>query len=410
MLSALGKFARLFPLKCISFLCEIENWSVYLTISMLLNMIYIIYILVRFPLNWLYQTRLWRLLSWWPRFYRSIIFPKQDKLRPKRSIWKIITQPTPEYGPKPGGNGIVCLNSNYYCHSFYQTQGAYAHLNQPGDTELNDAISASQAVLFYDDPLLLSVPYDFLMKRLPEPPDGIIKTSLCLGAIIIAFMYPILRGFGPFWFRLILSPFRNYARRRSYRRCRSSRKPLPTLTIRCHTTDLQSSDDQQGADFDLLSWDTDAIPFVIDNSATGIICNVRKLFVGQLKPYKVSIETAHGTQSKVKLVGTMRLVLTDDANEHHSYDIPDCVFDPDSPINIIGVPTLGAFFGRHDDIPNEDDDGTWVRSSANKSILTWDHGKHTRQFRHPSSKLPELHLYRGRSYFQAFCAHTRLRK
>ena len=84
---------------------------------------------------------------------------------------------------------------------------------------------------------------------------------------------------------------------------------------------------------------------MIDNSATGIICNIRKLFISALQPTQVTLETAEGSTTKTKYVGTMRLVLTDDAFKHHSYEIPGCVYDPESPINIIGVPFVGKFFG-----------------------------------------------------------------
>ena len=43
-----------------------------------------------------------------------------------------------------------------------------------------------------------------------------------------------------------------------------------------------------------FSWDTDGIPFIIDNSATDIIRNERKLFTGLLVPTKVTLETSEG--------------------------------------------------------------------------------------------------------------------
>ena len=40
--------------------------------------------------------------------------------------------------------------------------------------------------------------------------------------------------------------------------------------------------------------------------------------------------------------------------------------------------------------------------------LLWDHEKHTRNFTHGESTLPELILYQGHGYYKAFC--TRVRK
>ena len=77
----------------------------------------------------------------WPRYYYSIIKTKEKR----RYIWEILKNPEPPNGPKSdkrvvtlwqlGGayhlmrNTIVCLNQNMHCHSHYQVQGAYAHLN-----------------------------------------------------------------------------------------------------------------------------------------------------------------------------------------------------------------------------------------------------------------------------------------
>ena len=154
-------------------------------------------------------------------------------------------------------------------------------------------------------------------------------------------------------------------------------------------------------DENAFSWDTDDIPFVADNSATGIICNVRKLFIGPLVPTKITLETAEGLSTKTKFVGTMQLILTDDANTHHEYNIKDCVYDPESPINILGIPFLGKHFGDHSNDLYEMD-GTSVCSGSTKSHFIWDHGKFERHFMHGSSELPELYLYVGTGYFQSF--------
>ncbi len=57
--------------------------------------------------------------------------------------------------------------------------------------------------------------------------------------------------------------------------------------------------------------------------------------MGPLTPTKVLLETVKGLTTKTKFVGTMQLALIDNANVHHMYDILDCIFDPESPINIV---------------------------------------------------------------------------
>ena len=105
----------------------------------------------------------------------------------------------------------------------------------------------------------------------------------------------------------------------------------------------------------------------------------------------------------------MKLILTDDANNHHSYIIPRCVFDPKTPVNILGVPDLGTFFGDNSDATDPlAEDGTTIKSVSTKSHFIWDHGRHERHFMHGSSRMPELYLYVGHGYFKAFC--TRVHK
>ena len=393
----------LIPYSIWNFTCSLYHWILILLIYPLLFVLEKLHTLVRIPVNMFIQSLLYRTISYWPKFYWSLFKPKEGR----RSIWKIITNPIPDTGPRPKQPGrIVCLKDTYYCHSYYQTQGAYAHLNQKGDKDLEEAVEAASIVMYYDDPLRLSIPYEFLHKRLPKPPDGIIKASLTLGAILIIYAIPIFKGLIRLWIRLLAARlctrddrniFVQYGRRR-----RPKTKEIPSLHIKVFAT-------KKDSDENAFSWDSDGIPFVIDNSATGIISNVRKLFVGPLTPTRVTLQTAEGLKTKLKYVGVMRLVLTDNANKHHTYDIPNCVFDPESPINICGIPFLGEFFG--DQAKNScitSEDGTRVTSGSTKSHFVWDHGKHERHFFHGSSRLPELYLYVGHGYFNAFC--TRVRK
>ena len=100
----------------------------------------------------------------------------------------------------------------------------------------------------------------------------------------------------------------------------------------------------------------------------------------------------------------MQIILTKYGNENRSYDVPGCVYDPKTPINFISIPFFGDYFLSKDKIPNLDNDGTWIKSSANKSLFTWDHDKYERHFIHEARRLLELYLYQGQVYFQAFCS------
>ena len=85
------------------------------------------------------------------------------------------------------------------------------------------------------------------------------------------------------------------------------------------------------------------------------------------------------------------------------------MFDPDTLINILGVPALGKFFGDNANASSPyDEDVTTIKSGATRSHFIWDHGKDERHFMHGSSLIPELHLYVGHGYSNAFC--TRIHK
>ena len=75
----------------------------------------------------------------------------------------------------------------------------------------------------------------------------------------------------------------------------------------------------------------------------------------------------------------------------------------------MGVPELGKFFGSQDGVSDDDSDCTWIKSSATKSVFTWDNGKHTQTFYHSERRLPELVLGTGTgfNYFSSF--YTRVR-
>ena len=80
------------------------------------------------------------------------------------------------------------------------------------------------------------------------------------------------------------------------------------------------------------------------------------------------METAEGISEETKLVGSLRLVLTDDCNVNHTYIVPECVYDPDTPLNILGVPALGKYFGDNADASDMlASDGTSIKSGASKS-------------------------------------------
>ncbi len=108
----------------------------------------------------------------------------------------------------------------------------------------------------------------------------------------------------------------------------------------------------------------------------------------------VTLVTAYGRNRTVKLVGTIPFVLKDDAGKTWSYDIPDVVYDPESPYSLSGIPFLGKYFARNDKA-NEFNEQTWIQSSLSTSLFQWDHHKHQWHFKHGNTYLPELLTDKG---------------
>jgi hypothetical protein len=64
-----------------------------------------------------------------------------------------------------------------------------------------------------------------------------------------------------------------------------------------------------------FSVDTNGVYFMINNSANGGICNINSMFVGDLEQQIVTLVTAYGRTTTVKLVGTIHLFLKDNTGK-----------------------------------------------------------------------------------------------
>ena len=150
-------------------------------------------------------------------------------------------------------------------------------------------------------------------------------------------------------------------------------------------------------------WDTDSIPFMIDNYITEIINRQRRLFTGSLIPTLVTLETKRRDNHYNQTRWYYEKLLTDDATKHHLYIIPRFIFDPNTPVNILGVPALGMFFGDNADATDPIAEiGTTIIYGSTKSQFIWYHGSHERHFMHCSSRMPELYLYADHRYYKYF--------
>jgi hypothetical protein len=95
------------------------------------------------------------------------------------------------------------------------------------------------------------------------------------------------------------------------------------------------------------------------------------MFVGDIERQIVTLVTAYGRSTAMKLVGTIRLVLKYDTGKIWSYDLPD---DPELPYSLLGIPFPGKYFARNDEA-NEFDEQTWIQSASTTSLFQWEYGK-----------------------------------
>ena len=136
---------------------------------------------------------------------------------------------------------------------------------------------------------------------------------LSITLILLIYLYPVVRGFILNWSRSIFTSFlakdnRNVFVRHGIRR-HAKFRPITTLYFRAFAT----ADDHIK---DYFLWDTYGIPFVIDNSVTNIIIIQRRIFTGPLIPTSMTLETVEGITTTTKLVGSMKLILTDRDNNN----------------------------------------------------------------------------------------------
>ena len=92
------------------------------------------------------------------------------------------------------------------------------------------------------------------------------------------------------------------------------------------------------------------------------------MFVGDFEYQNVTLITAEGKTTTIKKVRTIRLVLKDDAGENWSYDIPDVVYDPESPYGLLGISFLGRYFAKNDEA-NDFNNDTWILSASTNSLF-----------------------------------------
>jgi hypothetical protein len=149
-----------------------------------------------------------------------------------------------------------------------------------------------------------------------------------------------------------------------------------------------------------VHFDTDSIFFVCDNSTTGHICNdVKKFIPGSLRQSNKSLTSANGTGPCLQ-EGAVRLQLIDDDGQKHTFILDNCLFHPNSPVNLLSTQCLAEKFIDSNGYPDEQ---TQIELQYSTHTLIWSFGKFKKTFPTLVSGLPELLFDEGFHEYKSFC-------
>ena len=152
-----------------------------------------------------------------------------------------------------------------------------------------------------------------------------------------------------------------------------------------------------------IHFDTDSVFFVCDNSTTGHICNdIQKFVPGTLHQTNKSLTTANGTGPCLQ-EGTVRLHLNDDDGMKHIFILDNCLYHPNSPVNLLSTRRLAEKFINENGNPDKQ---TRIESRYSTHVLTWSFGNFKRTFPTPLSGLPELLFDKGFQAYKSFCMNV----
>ena len=150
---------------------------------------------------------------------------------------------------------------------------------------------------------------------------------------------------------------------------------------------------------DTITWDSDSVSVVVDNSANTHIWNNLDDFVDESLRYfgdneDVGVLTIDESSSRPLGIGQVIVTIREDNGTMTDMVLHDCLYFPASPVKIISVTALAKTLN--------DTDGTWIKTCWQMSTFTWNCEKHLVSFAHPSSQLPVLQVNTGISRFESF--------
>ena len=323
--------------------------------------------------------------------------------------------------------------------SFYQMDRANINRCEHGgqtrdDNTVSDAADETMALTEYFASTFFCACKIILGKRPRKPPDGYLAALLVLILVISFYSFFTLIGT---WH--IVSRLPSYLTKKKKKKKKRRKRSLEAIQRRkdrhlLKRSSLSDGDSEKAidasesssegavtdqacispnigafvtslADVDTetlntqVPFDTNSIFFVCDNSTTGHICNdIGKFVPGTLRDSGRQLTTANGT-GPILREGTVHLLLRDDNGKKHVFILDDCIYHPDSPVNLLSTRRLAEKFLDEDGNPDEE---TNIQSKYSSHTLTWARGQFTRTFPTPVSGLPELLLTNALKIANAF--------
>jgi len=295
---------------------------------------------------------------------------------------------------------IYCYLTNYMVLNQYCLYASWWFLNNSSAWA-----TAFANACYWDGYTFLVRPSELLEPYIKHwPPDGVILRLLALLAIVSFFGFLIYEEYKRFLLSLTRSDVARIAscasetvRKKCYRRW--SRLRYRHL-ISVLTSFALSSESTQ-AILASISFDTDTILAVLDNSATAHIWSRLEDFVpGSLHYFddsdNIGVMTIGDVESRPVGIGLVPISIKDQDGNIRSIELVETLYFPNSQVNIISVTKLAEQF--------DDPDGTWIKTCWRTSTFTWDHEKYSVTFSHPSSNLPILPICMGFAKGHSFCS------
>eukprot|EP00956_Cyclotella_meneghiniana_P030358 scaffold76054_cov77-Cyclotella_meneghiniana.AAC.1 len=170
---------------------------------LLLHLMKFLHITAQFIL--LIANCFWLVIIFWPMFYYKIFSDPKG-----RSIISILSNPgnlktlnktttttkAQQFKTIKNNKTLRFYNRSRLVFTAPASQGAYAHIDERLKDPYLDSLLQDlyYKQIYYDDPLRMKTPYEFVSKRPIEPPDGMLFDVIVFVAVVLTFLWPVLCG------------------------------------------------------------------------------------------------------------------------------------------------------------------------------------------------------------------------